>query len=643
MKLVRRGALGLAVGLVLVTAAAGGARAEDSSPEQQLAEKFAPIVELKTQSAPCSTDGEPYRPVPVDVVLGRPDVELLDSNGRLLKTAPSAADLFGRPDGDYLDFPGSPLDAGCTYENWADEITKGMPPTAYAHVVGERGRPGKLALQYWFYYPFNDWNNKHESDWEMIQLVFDARTASDALERPPVEIGYSQHSGAERADWGDDKLQKQGSHPVVFPGRGSHANYYKQTVWLGHSAQEGFGCDDTTAPSHAVHPQIVLLPDVPPTSADAPFAWLGFEGHWGQKEHGPNKGPTGPNVKSQWTEPISWVDDEWRKSSTEIPLQSTLGPSTTSFFCGAVAKGSEIYLWFLRRPLVMLGVLGAFVLFGIWLSRRTRWSPVDPYPIDEVRTGGQIYRGAFRIYRRYRWLFLGIGVIFVPLAVVSALAQELVSKFTWLGSFFEDVHNDALVSGVTALLFGQLSTALASIAVAAAVAHALARIEEGDHTDALKAYGGIVPRLGSLGWAWFRIILIAGLLAITIVGIPFAVIYLVRKTVTTQACVVEGLRASPALARSTELVERHGPRVLAISALVNVTAYLLGPIVGLLVLLLTSSSLAFVNLVSSLVYAVVVPYAGIAIALLFYDLRRRKAGEEPVPAPRGQVVPTTSH
>jgi protein-S-isoprenylcysteine O-methyltransferase Ste14 len=76
---------------------------------------------------------------------------------------------------------------------------------------------------------------------------------------------------------------------------------------------------------------------------------------------------------------------------------------------------------------------------------------------------------------------------------------------------------------------------------------------------------------------------------------------------------------------------------------VNVTAYLLGPIVGLLVLLLTSSSLAFVNLVSSLVYAVVVPYASIAIALLFYDLRRRKAGEEPVPAPRGQVVPTTSH
>jgi hypothetical protein len=632
----------LAVGLALAAAAAGPAQADDASPEQRLAEKYAPIVELKTQTEPCSSDGEPYRPVPVDVVLGRSDVELVDSNGKVLKTAPTAADLYGRPDDDYLDFPGSPLDAGCTYEKWADQITKGVASTVYAHVVTERRKPGKLALQYWLYYPFNDWNNKHESDWEMIQLVFDASSASQALQRTPKEIGYSQHEGAERADWDDDKLQRQGSHPVVFPGRGSHANYYKQTIWLGHSAQEGFGCDNTTAPSHAVRPQIVLLPDSAPTSADASFAWLGFEGHWGQKEQGPNKGPTGPNVKSQWTEPISWVDDEWRKSSTEIPLQSTLGPSTTSFFCGAVAKGSEIYLWFLREPLVMLGVLGAFVLFGVWLSRRTRWSPVEPYPIDDVRTGGQIYRGAFRIYRRYRWLFLGIGVIFVPLAAVSALAQELISRFTGLGAFFEDVQSDALVSGVTALLFGQLSTALASIAVAGAVAHALVRIEEGDHPDALQAYRGIVPRLGPLGWAWFRIFVIAGLLTITIVGIPFAIVYLVRKTVTTQACVVEELRASPALARSTELVERHGPRVFAISALVNVTAYLLGPIVGVLVLLLTSSSLPLVNLVSSLVYAVVVPYAGIAIALLFYDLRRRKAGEEPLLAPRAHPVPTAS-
>jgi hypothetical protein len=136
------------------------------------------------------------------------------------------------------------------------------------------------------------------------------------------------------------------------------------------------------------------------------------------------------------------------------------------------------------------------------------------------------------------------------------------------------------------------------------------------------------------------VILVAGLLTITIVGIPIAVVYLVRKAVLTQACVIEDLQATPALRRSSELVSGHGLRVLAISALVNVTAFLLGPIVGVLVLFATSSSLAVINLISSLVYAIVVPYAAIALTLLFYDLRRR-AGEEPVGAPDSAAVPAS--
>ena len=135
-------------------------------------------------------------------------------------------------------------------------------------------------------------------------------------------------------------------------------------------------------------------------------------------------------------------------------------------------------------------------------------------------------------------------------------------------------------------------------------------------------------------------ILIAGLLTVTIVGIPLAVVYLVRKAVLSQACVLEGLRATPALRRSSELVAGHGPRVLAIGALVNVTAALLGPIVGIAVLFVTSGSLALINLISSLVYAFVVPYAAIAMTLLFYDLRRRRAGEQPVAL---QASPRAGH
>jgi ABC-type multidrug transport system fused ATPase/permease subunit len=90
------------------------------------------------------------------------------------------------------------------------------------------------------------------------------------------------------------------------------------------------------------------------------------------------------------------------------------------------------------------------------------------------------------------------------------------------------------------------------------------------------------------------------------------------------------------------VIKRHELRVFAITALVNVTAFLLGPIVGVAFLFLTSSSLAVIDVIGSLVYAVVMPYAGIAIALLFYDLRRRHA-EAPAVSPSAIVAPTASH
>ena len=47
----------------------------------------------------------------------------------------------------------------------------------------------------------------------MIQLDFDASTARDALSQDPVAVGYSSHEGAERAHWGDDKLETRRRQP----------------------------------------------------------------------------------------------------------------------------------------------------------------------------------------------------------------------------------------------------------------------------------------------------------------------------------------------------------------------------------------------------------------------------------------------
>ena len=40
-----------------------------------------------------------------------------------------------------------------------------------------------------------------------------------------------------------------GTHPVVHPAAGSHANFFGEALYLGSSASEGVGCDDTRGPT----------------------------------------------------------------------------------------------------------------------------------------------------------------------------------------------------------------------------------------------------------------------------------------------------------------------------------------------------------------------------------------------------------
>ena len=173
-----------------------------ATPEEQLAARYAPVVRLVDQTEECGP-GEPYIPTDVDVLFGEPTVALRGpwNPTDLVKIGPEATDLVNRYEY-HLDFPGDPLNPGCDYERWARRLTEGSKPTVYAHVVTDPGYPGQLALQYWFFYPFNDFNNTHEGDWEMIQLVFDAADAQEALGKTPAEVGLQLARGRRAAPRG---------------------------------------------------------------------------------------------------------------------------------------------------------------------------------------------------------------------------------------------------------------------------------------------------------------------------------------------------------------------------------------------------------------------------------------------------------
>ena len=335
-------------------AVAGAALA---GPEEDLAARYAPVVRLVEQPEECGP-GEPYIPTDVDVLFDEPTVALRGPWNRtdLVKIGPEATDLDNRYEY-HLDFPGDPLDAGCDYELWARRLTKSTQPTVYAHVATDPGYPGKLALQYWFFYPFNDFNNTHEGDWEMTQLVFDAADATEALTKDPVKVGYSSHEGAEGAAWGDEKLEiVDGTHPVVYPAAGSHANKFTAALYLGSSADAGVGCDNTVGPHRELMPVVKTIPS-DPAAATAAFPWIAFEGRWGELQAAFFNGPTGPNMKDQWLHPIEWSQD-WRDRGYAVPAGGVFGTGATDLFCNGVAKGSKALVLLLRSPGMTLLVLG---------------------------------------------------------------------------------------------------------------------------------------------------------------------------------------------------------------------------------------------------------------------------------------------
>jgi hypothetical protein len=595
--------------------------AADLVDEQALAKRFAPDVRLVEQTEECG-HGEPYIPTNVDVLFGEPTVALRGPWNRsdLVKIAPTARDLVGLYDY-HLDFPGNPLEPGCGYERWARRLTKGTSPTVYAHVVSERDRPGHVALQYWFFYPFNDFNNLHEGDWEMIQLVFDAPTARAALATRPAEVGYSSHEGAERASWGDDKLELvAGTHPVVYVAAGSHANKFTSALYLGSSAEQGVGCDDTRGPHTDVRPVVQTIPSNAAAARRA-FPWIAFEGRWGELERAFFNGPTGPNLKTQWIEPIRWADD-WRDRSYAVPASGIFGTGATDFFCGAVATGSAGLVRLLRNPqamLIALGVLLAAVIFGV---TRTRWRPAAPLRVGRRRYWGQILAAAARIYVSRPAMFLGIGALLVPLALLISLVQALV-----LGGFgLLGVETTGDSAGALALLIVGLGTTLTILGLAlvqAATACALGAIDAGRTIGPVHAYrmafGKFPSLLGGVAFA----VVVWVLLSATVVLLPVAVWLAIRWSLLAQVVELEGLPARAALRRSAQLVRHHWLRVASLVGVGAVLALALGPLIGALLILLSHAPLPLLNVVSGIVYALTMPLVALTTTYVYFDVRTR--------------------
>ena len=612
--------------LLLLALFAGGAllvptvAPASTADETALAEKYAPVVRLVAHNG-CEP-GDPYKPIDVNLLFGDPTVALRGPWGRdLVKIGPTADDLAKGLFDYHLDFPGSALDPRCDYLRWERRLTAGHLPAVYAHVASEQGHPGKLSLQYWLYYVFNDWNNLHEGDWEMVQLVFDASSPAQALHRSPVEVGYSQHEGAEGAAWGDDKLERvDGTHPVVHPAAGSHANFYGEALYLGSSAEQGVGCDDTSGPTFDVRPVVRTIP-TDESRARKEFPWIAFEGRWGELQPAFFNGPTGPNLKTQWTEPIRWSEG-WRDRSYTVPGGSAFGPGATGFFCSGIAGGSRALVQLVDRPLEFSLVLAALVLLVVLALSRATWRPSAPLRLAHRRAWGQILAASARMYVERILLFVGIGLLLLPISLLITALQALILGATSVLGVQTGGEND----GLAAFFVLAVGTALALLGlgfVQAATARALVEIDAGRPIRPLSSYRLALDSVAPLFGALVVAALVVSLLASSIFLIPIAVWLAGRWALIVPAIELEGASALGALRRSGRLVRRRWLKVASLIVLGGALALVVGPLVGVLLILATDTPFWLVNVIAGVVYAVTMPFVAVTTAYVYFDARIR--------------------
>jgi hypothetical protein len=600
-----------AVSLAAAPAVEGG-----ESDRQRLADRYAPIMMLRAQEhPPCDNHEEQFEPTTVNVVLGNPRVKLMregQQGVREVTTAPTADDIAGLGPRYYLDLPGNPLNPQCTYaRDFAAIKSADDPPLlTYARIATEPGEK-ELVLQYWFFYYFNVFNDLHESDWEGMQIAFDAGNAREALATDPAEIVLYQHAGGERASWDDAKVQKEGNHPVVHAAAGSHATFYDSAVYVENGQHgSGLGCDNTTEPLREARPRALLVPTNP--QPDGGRRWLSFEGRWGQKEAGYNNGPTGPITKAQWKEPVTWMAGV-RSTSPQLPGGFVLGPSVTGAFCGAVAGLSGLMNFAAETTAGAVAVVAGLLLLLIVPAVLTRWRPVELTPLRQRRAFGQLIRAARQLYGRHWRVLVPIGLSAIPVLGAVKGLEWLALELTGGGQFGTGVSNTV----------GSVAEPIGFAVVAAVVVAFVRGLERGQSPGFVAAYRWMLDRFWRVVLAQLAASLLVFALALTVVGIPIAIWAYVAWQFVQQEILFEDKSIREAFRGSARLVRGHWWETVRVAGFLWLLSVVAGPMLGF-ALIFTALPLVWINALGSLVFALLVPFVAIGRTLLYFDLAVRE-------------------
>ena len=261
--------------------------------------------------------------------------------------------LNGRISPHHFNYPGdTPSVWNGTYFGTGDKAGSNFPNTAYVHIyktTNHSYQDSITVIQYFYFYPYNHWWNRHEGDWPRVSVVVSSR---DSLTAQAIGVEYLFHK-AHLSYYNDYTIRykrnslgqnvavedecpscfetpatklasnfvfdpqrevrlSQGTHPVIYVGAGSHGSYPFGGKVPIHEGGDSGGLYEwmthtglvlaTEAGSHHLweNYDLVILPEPSPGSTNLALAdsmsWLGADILWGT-----------PIVDSPYSNPLAGV------------------------------------------------------------------------------------------------------------------------------------------------------------------------------------------------------------------------------------------------------------------------------------------------------------------------------------------------
>jgi hypothetical protein len=169
--------------------------------------------------------------------------------------------------------------------------------------------------------------------------------------------------------------------------------------------------------------------------------------------------------------------------------------------------------------------------------------------------------------------------------------------------------------------------------VSAAVIVFVRELDRSDHDPGpFGAYQGLRSRFWRVLGAQLLVALATIALAITIVGLPIAIWKYIEWQFVQQQVLFENKGIRDAFRGSTRLVRGHWFYTLRVAGFLWLLSIVAGPALGL-ALIFTDVPLWTINLLGSIVFALLIPYVAIARTLLYFDLRAHGELAEAATAP----------